>query len=282
MQDLHIGRGVTRGAMTVFPIWSATYGHGNYSLTGRHLHVAEVDTSPQVGTLVLDNEGDKPALVFEGQLFEGGWQHRMATRSILVGVHQRVPLDVACVEQGRWSGGRRQMTRGRRATPYVRDAVRRGGDVQGEVWSRIARHTIGRGNETQSFVRHLDEVGAEVPDWSDLLPLPGQCGVLIGVGGQPYVAEVFENSSVLRRQLSSILASASLDAIGAPGGATPGRRARRFLDRVSLIRMQRAGVAGLGEEHAGRSQYANVTSLLWDGRQLHTRLANVRHPLLAA
>ena len=158
------------------------------------------------------------------------------------------------------------MTRGRRATPFVREAIRCGGDVQAGVWDRVARHTAGRDNVTQSFVRHLDDAAGEAADWSDLRPLPGQCGVLIGVGGQPYVAEVFENSMVLRRQLGSILESAALDAIGAPGGATPGRRARRFLDRVSLVRTQHAGDAGLGEEHAGRSQYADVTSLLWEGR----------------
>ena len=92
MDNLHIGRGITRGAMTVFPIWNATYGHGRYSLTGRHLDVTEVDAGPQVDTLMVGNVGDRPALVFEGQLFEGGWQHRMATRSIVVGVHQRVPV----------------------------------------------------------------------------------------------------------------------------------------------------------------------------------------------
>ena len=56
-----------------------------------------MDSGPDVGTLMVGNHGDKPVLVLEGQLFESGWQHRMATESVMVGVHQRMPVSVACL-----------------------------------------------------------------------------------------------------------------------------------------------------------------------------------------
>jgi hypothetical protein len=231
---------------------------------------------------MVGNTGDRPVLVFEGQLFEGGWQHRMACRSMLVGVHQRVPVEVACVEQGRWGGGTRQHSRGRRATPYIRDAVRRGGDAQGEVWSRVARHTAGTANDTGSFVQHLDAGGGEVVDTSAFRRLSGQVGVLIGNGGQPYVAEVFDSQTTLRRQYDAIIEAAALDARFAPVVATPGRRARRFLAHVEQLWLQPAGEAGIGERVVGRSEVVDAAGLRWQGRDVHQRLSNVRHPLLVA
>ncbi|GAB2855001.1 ARPP-1 family domain-containing protein [Nocardioides pacificus] len=282
MQDLHIGRGHTRGAMTVFPLWSATSGPGRYTLSTRQLEVSEMDDGPDVGSLMVGNVGDRPALVLEGQLFEGGWQHRMATRPMLIGVHQRIPVEVACVEQGRWSGGSRQETRGRRATPYIREAVRGDVDVQGEVWTRVARHTAGSDNPTGSFVRRLDESDATRSDWSDYRLLPGQSGVLIGVGGQPYVAEVFSHQLSLRRQLQPILEAAALDALHAPVEATPGRRARRFIDRFGRTPLVVPRPAGLGMEHSGRTQYVDASVLRWQDDIVHTRMSNVRHPMLVA
>ena len=104
MNELHVGRGITHGAMTVFPLWGDTGEYRRYTMGGRHLDVTEVEDGPDVGTLLVANEADRPALVLEGQLFEGGWQHRMSRHSLMVGVHQQVPVEVACVEAGRWGG----------------------------------------------------------------------------------------------------------------------------------------------------------------------------------
>ncbi|QZY29693.1 ARPP-1 family domain-containing protein [Nocardioides coralli] len=278
MNTLHVGRGITRGAMTVFPLWADRAGWSRYTTSAKTLDISEADNGPDVGQLMVGNHGDRPVLVLEGQLFEGGWQHRMATLSVMVGVHQRMPVDVACVEQGRWAGSTRQTSRGRRATPYLRDAVRGGGDVQRTVWSRVAEHTAGTTNDTDSFVRHLD--GTTV-DTSAFRALPGQVGVLIGLGGQPYVAEVFDSTITLRREFRAIIDAAALDARFAPEVATPGRRARRFLGRAELVHDRYVQGAGVAQRGVGATEHVDRVRLEWQGRDVHTRLSNVRHPMLA-
>lgn len=283
MNELHVGRGTTRGAMTVFPLWSASRnGYRRYTVGGKDLDVTEVDSGPDVGTLMVGNVGDRPALVLEGQLFEGGWQHRMARHSLMVGVHQRIPVEVACVEQGRWGGTGRQHSRGRRATPYVRDSVRREGDVQGEVWRRISSHTEGTTNPTGSFVHRLDQADRERETWSDLRPLPGQVGVLIGIGGQPYVAEVFDSQHRLRLQLPALLEAAALDAALAPPVETPSRRARRFVERLDRAPLGRPEPAGIAERVRATTEHADVVTLRWQDLDVHSRMTNVRHPMLVA
>lgn len=286
--ELHVGRGETRGALTVFPLWtahtSAGRGYRRYTMGGRGLDVTELTEGPSVDHLQVGNTGDHPALVLEGQLFEGGWQHRMARHSTMIGVHQRLAVDVACVEQGRWGGSSRQHSRGRRATPYVRDSVRRAaGDVQDEVWARVADHTRaftgGEENQTQSLVRRMD-ADSELRSWADLRPLPGQTGVLLGVGGQPLVAEVFDSPTSLRRALPALLEAAALDALLAPPVPTPGRRARRFADRAGRLRPVRYEPAGIAERRYTGNDHLDAASLHWDGVDVHTRLTYVRHPVL--
>lgn len=305
MQDVHVGRGTTHGAMTVFPLWSAATGRGRYTVNGVGLDVTEMPGGPSVSSLLIGNTGDEPALVLAGQLFEGGWQHRMSLGSVLIGVRDRLPVPVACVEQGRWGGataprGTAQNSCGRRASPFVRDSVRRGTDVQSTVWERVAghvreeevrtstrddRHDPRGRNATQSFVDRLDRAEEESRTWSRLRALPGQIGVMIGIGGQPLVAELFDSPTRLQEQLETLLTSAAIDARLAAPLETPGRRARRFLTRAREVRLQGVDGPGLGHHLAGRTSHVDVTTLRWTEpvvSDLHTTLTNVRHPLLVA
>lgn len=279
MNQLHVGRGTSHGAMTVFPIWGTQGGKGRFSMNARHLEVAEHDSGPQVASLVVGNTGEQPVLVMEGQLFEGGWQHRMAVKPILIGVHQRIAVEVACVEAGRWSGAQRQHSRGRRATPYVAHATKQfDGDVQGEVWRRVDERTMGTVNETKSLVNHLDATG-RVPRGA--FPRhDGQIGLLIGIGGQPFVAEVFDSPSALRKQFDEIVNAAWVDALSLPAIATPGRRARRFIERAERVELSERRPAGIAEEQLGRTDKVDRSVVNWDGREIHQRISYLAHPML--
>ncbi|MFC6154805.1 ARPP-1 family domain-containing protein [Nocardioides yefusunii] len=284
MLNVHVGQGTTRGALTVFPLWKEGAGFARHTLATDHLEIAETEGSPRVDTLVVGNPGDRPTLILEGQLFEGGWQHRMATRPVVVGVHQTLEIDVACVEQGRWTGATEQNSRGRRVTPWIRESVRSGGNVQQEVWDRVAQRTAGTDNPTRSFVRRLDSEHGS--DWSDLRPLQGQTGILVGLAGQPLMAEMFATSTDLRQQMPSILDAVSIDAAalqdsGALLQSTPERRAVRFVHRFTQV--QRSGLrqAGVGVEESGRSQYLDASVVRLQNTPVHVRMSNVRHPLLA-
>ncbi len=139
---LHLGRSATSGAVTVFPVWHdrPVAADRGYTTRTAHLDVGEADGGPDVGRLVAANSGAEPVLILEGQLFEGGWQHRMALSSTLVPAGARAAIDVACVEEGRWHGATAQRTRGRRATTLVRSGYDAGGQGRsGSVSGATAR-----------------------------------------------------------------------------------------------------------------------------------------------
>ena len=173
--DLHVGRPVHRGALTLFSVWNGrAVGARGYVPGGDVVQVAEREGAAVVAQLVVTNPAPRPALVLEGDLLEGGQQDRVANRSVLVAAGGAEVLDVSCVEQGRWNGGRAHRVTHRRAPLEVRAALRRD---QGEVWRRAAgygdryghdetgslRHSVGRAQEQASaLVAVLDPAGASL------------------------------------------------------------------------------------------------------------------------
>ena len=281
MEQLHVGRGSSRGALTVFPVWGGYAGSRGYSLDGKASRVTEREGGSDVSCLTATNQGSRPLLMFEGQLLEGGWQHRVLTRSVLIPARAALDVDVLCVEAGRWAGEAEHRWNDRRASLRVRGALSPDGDPQSKVWSRVTEYQARYGaNETQSFVGHADRAEAEIDDLiKGFGPLLGQVGVVFGIAGQPVVAEVFDSATTLARQFRSLVRAAALDALGQPEVATPSRRARRFLDRASRVPRTPVAAAGLGTTLAGGDAYATVAALAWRRRDVHLVATNPRHAL---
>src|SRR3712207_5802738 len=160
---LHVGGGTSRGALTVFPVWSEYDGRRGYSSDPSSIDLAERAEGASVPVLVASNGGDRPVLMLEGQVLEGGWQNRVLARSVLVPAQSELEVEVACVEAGRWHGGRRHTSRGRRTSPRVRSAVQRPArGRQQAVWDGVA-HYEGRygANDTSSYTVHADRAAAD-------------------------------------------------------------------------------------------------------------------------
>lgn len=281
--QFHVGRGTTRGALTVFPVWAEVAFPVTYSMDHTRAKVRELPGGPSVGSLAVTNTAGVPLLLLEGQLLEGGWQNRMVAQSTLLAPGAEVPLDVVCVEQGRWHGVTGHAARGRRASVRVRSGLRTE-DRQGEVWRRVAEYEESFGpSGTSSYLDHADRAESRVRGLvRGLRPFPGQVGVLIGLAGQPLAAEIFDTPRMLARQFDEIVRAVAVDAIGLPPIETPGRRARRFMQRVDLVTPQPAGRAGIAEAVRARTEYVDLSGLVWNDHLLHTLLTNPRHELVLA
>ena len=282
---LHVGQGSTLGALTLFPIWNESGGRRRYTTSVRDLMLGEC-TEPVVQEIHVANPGHRAVLVCDGQLFEGGLQHRMATQSLLIPSHHERNLPVACVEAGRWGGGdRSQRSEGRRASQFVRSGYGTGG--QTEVWSRISR-TAAVASATTSYaemrfaadLQRQADAAHGVQLVPDVRPLPGQAGVLVGIGGYPMLLEVFDDATTLREQFDAIVEAVRHDAQHAPPVPTPGRRARRLVARLSeaYARLEPSGFdtpARSAPDHV-----LDVARLDHGGRAVHLRAVDRRHPVV--
>jgi hypothetical protein len=78
------------------------------------------------------------------------------------------------------------------------------------------------------------------------------------------------------------LEAAAIDATLLPAGPTPGRRARRFVTKLTMapIGVELGADAGAGHAMASRSDYHEIRGLGWDDQLLHATVFNRRHPMM--
>ena len=267
--DLHLGRGADRGALSVWPVFNGrAVGRPAYDLGAEELEVTERPGSPDVGELLAANLGERPVLVLEGETLAEGWQHRIAARTVVVPARGSAALEVRCVEAGRFRGQRRLRRDGRRAPVGVRASVPEG---QERVWQTVG--TYRRGDAASPTSSLLEETRAAEQEAArlvaDLRPVRFSSGVMIGIGGQVALLEVFDSPLTLARAYRPLLRAAAVDAAGLPAEPTPDRRARRFLDRVRQIDPTHRAAAGAATALTGTSPYARLTATAWEGRVVH-------------
>jgi hypothetical protein len=96
----------------------------------------------EVNRLVLINRGKKPVILLAGEIVSGGKQDRIVGKDRIVPVGGApLPLDVFCVEQGRWTGGSAKFAA---ANTMVHPSVREKAAVdadQTKVWAAVRSGT---------------------------------------------------------------------------------------------------------------------------------------------
>ena len=96
----------------------------------------------QVNQLVLVNRGKRPLLLLAGEVVSGGKQDRIIGKDRIVPIGAPpLPLDVFCVEHGRWTSGTDKFAA---AKTMVHPSVREKAAVeqdQGQVWAAVSGQT---------------------------------------------------------------------------------------------------------------------------------------------
>ena len=99
--------------------------------------IPDYNTGASVNQLVLVNRGKRPLLLLAGELVSGGKQDRIIAKDRIVAPGaDPLPLDVFCVEHGRWSSGSQFSA----AKTIVHPSVREKAAVsqsQTEVWGAV-------------------------------------------------------------------------------------------------------------------------------------------------
>jgi len=109
---------------------------------GRPVYVPQYNSGASVNQLVLINRGKRPLLLLAGELVSGGKQDRIIGKDRIVPVgSDPLPLDVFCVEHGRWTGASSQFGQSK---TIVHPSVREQAAVaqnQNEVWDAVRSGT---------------------------------------------------------------------------------------------------------------------------------------------
>lgn len=278
---IHVGAPISRGALTLFPLWTEhPEADGGY-LTGpaaesvKALAVDEL-AAPTVPQMLATNNGPTPVLLVEGEVLAGGLQTRVLNLSVLVPALQSLPVPVACVEAGRW-GDRKQSRRGATHSPptlrrhktasvnRAKSSGQRHAD-QSEVWASVSAYEdrLAAPSPTSSYADVAAHHRNGVEDLtSDLAPLPGQRGFVVGIGGTVRGLELFDRSQTFADYFDSLLAGYALEALDAEPVATPATQARQFIRRLAAASWAFGDAVGLGREITVEGNNVTGSGLAW-------------------
>src|SRR5713226_7969994 len=115
------------------------------SRDGRRIYPPRPTTGASVNQLVLINRSKRPLLLLAGELVSGGKQDRVIGKDRIVPVGgPPLPLDVFCVEHGRWTGGAQFAAANTIVHPSVRESAAVD-QVQTKVWESVRNGTNAKG-----------------------------------------------------------------------------------------------------------------------------------------
>jgi len=218
----------------------------------------QLSTGPQVNQLVLVNRGKKPLLLLAGEVVSGGKQDRVIGKDRIVPIGAApLPLDVFCVEHGRWTGASDQFSAAKMMVhPSVREeaaveknqsqvwaAVR--GEAKGAVGSSetvtverfaapvITREALGAaiasaGTQDYGKIYKSSLVGASVEGVFEEISrrfqratagLKGEyvVGVVVAFGGEVAWSDIFASSALFNSYWPKLLRSYVVEAMTRPG-----------------------------------------------------------------
>jgi hypothetical protein len=112
---------------------------------GRPEALPQYNSGASVSQLVLINRSKRPLLLLAGELVSGGKQDRIIGKDRIVPVgSEALPLDVFCVEHGRWTGASSQFLASKSIVhPSVREQAAVAQD-QNEVWDAVRSGTLAK------------------------------------------------------------------------------------------------------------------------------------------
>ena len=258
----------------------------------------------EVNRLMVTNNSGKTLVLIAGEIVIGGKQDRIVGHDCLVSSSNKpVPLDVFCVEHGRWQAGGSvgQSQAGGGATetsvgfapaksvmasPQVREKAQAKKD-QSQVWSEVAKAE--RANGVSSSTGTLNRVYAdkqvntklEAFDKALGPKLIGKTivGAVVAISGEIVSADVFANSALFQAYWPKLLKSYALQAVSSGKSVSkPVDRAgaEAFLSRADAESSSagKDGVYKLSERNAAADASFELESDATTRRLIHFNRVN--------
>lgn len=229
-------------------------------------------SGPSVNQLVLTNHSKRPLLLLAGELVSGGKQDRIIAKDKIVAPFgDPLPLDVFCVEHGRWSAG----SSFNEAKTIVHPSVRENAAInqkQADVWAAVTggsnvanraplasaappkvsaaeiSETVTVEAQTQSYTKiyesrrvgsSVDTVVAEMQRRfrRETSGLKGErvVGVVVAYGGEVAWSDIFASSELFDAYWNKLLRSYAVEAVARPSlrEKASADDAREFLRRLN-------------------------------------------------
>ena len=325
--EWRLGAPVTHNNLTVFPVIadetqsSAEYITLDDGLRSGRVTVTEIGADgrsqtirsnqrsgdhAEVNRLMVTNNSGKTLVLIAGEIVIGGKQDRIVGHDCLVSSSNKpVPLDVFCVEHGRWQAGASvgqshgadrgvptetasgfEAAKSVMASPQVREKAQAKKD-QSQVWAEVTKaeraNGVSSSTGTLNKVYKDKQVNAKLEAYDKALgtKLIGRniVGAVVAIGGEIVSADVFANSALFQAYWPKLLKSYALQAVSSDksGSQRVDRAsAEAFLSRADAASSSagKDGIYKLSERNAATDASFELESDATTRRLIHFNRVN--------
>ncbi len=256
------------------------------AISAGHLVVREVSEGGSVPQLMVENAGDRAALLLDGEEVSGAKQNRILNSSIFVDARGKLVVPVSCTEAGRWRYTSRTFTdSGYVAPASVRTSKSRSvhfglrmGQLhvsdQGDVWRGIDDYhrRAGTMSGTGALRDAMDQRRKDLDHaLSTLTRIDGQVG-FVAVASDGFVAiDVVSRPDVYADLHEKLILSYVAEVVAGAGGAEVrlDGRVDDFLARLRVAGVERYPSPGRGRDLRLESRGLRGAALLVDEEIVH-------------
>ena len=243
-----------------------------------------------VNRLKIRNDSDRYLYLMAGEIILGAKQDRMVAQDVVIEPHsQDIPLDVFCVEQGRWEMRTTHFTS---ANTLSYSTLRREAQVtknQGQVWENIATKSSKMGVETPTGT--LDDVYSDstvqekIEEYEERLLRAFEentttVGVVVAIDEQIICLDVYQTPQLFQKLWPKLLKSYIMDTLDCEDETAPFAEkqavsissAEKFLtealdsettldveeEAVNIYRVESENITGVRSHHKDQEIHMNV------------------------
>ena len=277
--------------MSVFPLLFSGKSKLEYSMLGKalnegHIMITEISENGFVPELKLFNMSESYILLLDGEELEGAKQNRVLNTTLLVPPKSELKVPVSCTEQGRWDqesaafhDSKKIMfskARGNKMSS-VHQSLKYGQGYQSnqeEVWNDISDFQSKRSihSPTSAMKDIYDKEKGNLDDFLKAFPLiEGQCGIIVGLGGQvvglEYLSSADRYLDVHRQLIESYTMDALVENLSGENPELTLEDAQRFLEQIWSASQETFRSAAAGTDVRLESEHL-VGSGLVEGEEL--------------
>ncbi len=285
MGRVKIGDPLFARNLTIFPLVNGGGEACSYYTLSEGIEAGSVTVSeleiPDVNEVILDNQGNEPLFLLDGEEIFGARQTRVTTTAALIEGRSSVPVPVACIEEGRWGGDFNFGGSFSSTHPRLRSIICSGVSAslasaksfrapQRLIWNEVSRKldSLKVTSATSSFHDLATAKADETKRYIlDSINIPDAQGMIVTAGSEILGLEYASSSRLFAALSQKLLRGYALDALEKIKSATPpsSKRLNAFLSSISKAQVSVYSGVALGQDYRfNSSRYVGRALVLKD------------------
>lgn len=247
--------------------------------------ITETSESGEVPFLKLENTGEQPLLILEGEELVGGKQNRIVNTSIVIMGRTVIKIPVSCMEAGRWTIRREDFASGEAVFPAKSRArqkesvsynlLREGSfrSDQGAVWDEVSLslHQMSAASPTADFRAARIKASHQIESFVEAFhPVAGEVGAIFVSKNGILGLELLATAELFGRCAKKIIRSFAFEVLADDNLTNvPSEAATAWWEKVRGVTLGRHSSPGAGEDLRAEAGDLIGSGLLWDSALVH-------------